>query len=115
MTHPRDITLKLGHIFVALVQVVLAVRVVFSLVNADATNGVVKWFYDMSAPLLEPIRGIYPSVDYPNQYVLELPVIFAMVGYAVFGYLVVLLVNRNPNPKALADFKIKETIKNRLK
>ncbi|HEX5798097.1 MAG TPA: YggT family protein [Candidatus Saccharimonadales bacterium] len=115
MTHPRDITLKLGHVFVALAEAVLAVRVVFSLVNADTTNGVVRWFYDMSEPLLQPIRGVFPSVEYPNAYVLELPVIFAMVGYAVFGYLVVLLVNKNPNPKVLADFKIKEALKNRLK
>ncbi len=115
MAHPRDLTLKLNHLFVGLVQILLGVRVIFSLVNADTTNGVVKWVYDMSAPLLEPIRGVYPSVDYPNQYVLELPVIFAMVGYAVAGYIVILLVNRNPNPKALADFKVKEAIKNRLK
>lgn len=115
MTHPRDVTLKLNHLFVGLVEIVLAVRVIFSLVDADTTNGVVKWFYDMSAPLLEPIRGVYPSVDYSNTYVLELPVIFAMVGYAVFGYVVIMLVNQNPNPKALAGFNVKEAIKNRLK
>lgn len=115
MAHPRDITLKISHLFVALVETVLAVRVIFSLVNADTTNGVVRWFYDMSEPLLQPIRGVYPSVEYPNEYVLELPVIFAMVGYAIFGYLVVLLVNKNPNPKVLADFKVKEAIKNKLK
>lgn len=115
MAHPRDLTLKLNHIFITLVQIVLAVRVIFSLVDADKTNGVVKWFYDMSVPLLEPIRGVYPSIDYPNQYVLELPVIFAMVGYAVFGYIVILVVNRNPNPKALGGFDIKEAIRKRLK
>jgi hypothetical protein len=115
MTHPRDLTLKLNHLFIGLVQIVLAVRVIFSLVDADKTNGVVRWFYDMSAPLLEPIRGIYPSVDYTNTYVLELPVVFAMVGYAVFGYLVIILVNKNPNPKALAGFNVKESIRKRLK
>lgn len=115
MAHPRDLTLKLNHIFITLVQIVLAVRVIFSLVDADKTNGVVKWFYDMSAPLLEPIRGVYPSIDYSNQYVLELPVIFAMVGYALFGYIVILVVNRNPNPKALGGFDIKEAIRKRLK
>ncbi len=115
MAHPRDVTLKISHLFVALVETILAVRVIFSLVNADTTNGVVKWFYDMSEPLLQPIRGVYPSVEYSNAYVLELPVVFAMVVYAIFGYVVVLLVNQNPNPKALADFKIKEAVKNRLK
>lgn len=115
MAHPRDLTLKLNHVFITLVEIVLAVRVIFSLVDADTTNGVVKWFYDMSAPLLEPIRGIYPSVEYSNTYVLELPTIFAMVGYAVLGYLVILVVNRNPNPKALAGFDIKEAIRKRLK
>lgn len=115
MTHPRDVTLKLNHLFVSLVETILAVRVIFSLVDADTTNGVVKWFYDMSVPLLEPIRGGYPSVDYSNTYVLELPVIFAMVGYAVFGYIVILVVNQNPNPKALAGFNVKESIRKKLK
>lgn len=99
MTHPRDITLKLNHIFVGLVETVLLVRVIFSLVNADTTNGLVRWFYDMSEPMLEPIRGIFPSVEYTNTYVLELPTIFAMVGYAVLGYLVITLVNKFPTPK----------------
>lgn len=115
MAHPRDLTLKLSHLFVGLVETLLAVRVIFSLVDADTTNGVVKWVYDMSEPLLQPIRGVFPSVEYTNTYVLELPVIFAMVGYAIFGYIVILLVNRNPNPRAVAKFNVKETIRNRLK
>lgn len=100
MAHPKDVTLKLTHTFVSLAELVLGARLIFSLVDADTTNGVVRWVYSMSEVLLAPIREVLPSVSYSNTYVLEFRVLFAMVVIAVFGYLVMVLVNVLPKPKS---------------
>lgn len=104
MAHPQEVTTKLNHVFVSLVEAVLGLRVIFELLNADVTNGVVRWVYSMSEPLLAPFRGIYPPAEYSNTYVLDFPVLFAMVAYAVVGYVVFSYVSSLPKPKAVSVF-----------
>lgn len=111
MTHPRDLTLKLIQTFVGLAEIILGLSFIFKLFNADSTNGFVNWVYSMSAPLLEPIRGLFPAVEYSNKYVLDMPTLFAILAYAFAGYLAAVVVNTVPKPKDLGG----QALRNRIK
>jgi len=108
---PREITLKLIQTFVGLAEVILGLRVIFQLFDADSSNGFVNWIYSMSAPLLEPIRGVFPVVEYSNKYVLEMPTLFAILAYAFAGYLLLVVVNIVPKPRDLGG----QALRNRVK
>lgn len=111
MAQPREMTLKLTQTFVGLAEIVLGLGFIFRLFDADATNGFVSWIYSMGAPLLEPIRGVFPVVEYSNKYVLDLPTLFAIAAYALVGYLVLVVVNVVPKPRDLGG----QALRNRIK
>lgn len=108
---PRDTTLKLTQTFVGLAELILGLRFIFQLFDADRSNGFVNWVYNMSAPLLEPIRGVFPAVEYSNNYVLDMPTLFAILAYAFVGYLLLVIVNVVPKPRDLGG----QAIRNRIK
>lgn len=81
------LTTNLINVFVSAVLVILGLRFVLRLFGADSTIGFVSWIYEMSAVLLDPFRGIFPSQTFDNTFVLELTTIFAMIVYALLGLL----------------------------
>lgn len=111
MAHPRDLTLKLTQTFVGLAEIILGLSFIFRLFDADKTNGFVNWVYGMAAPLLEPIRGVFPAVEYSNKYVLDMPTLFAIAAYAFAGYLALVVINTVPKPRDLGG----QALRNRIK
>ena len=99
MEDPKVTANKLVTTFVGLAELVLGIRLVFSLVNADATNSFVLWIYSMSGTLLAPFRNIMPEEAFDHSYVLEFRVLFAMAAIAVVGYLVLALMGAVQNPR----------------
>jgi len=99
-TDPKNITKKLTHAFVALALVILGTRLAFSLLSADLTNTFVRWVYETSVPLMQPFRGIFSPEISGTGHVLELPVLFAMVAYALLGAIVFGLVAWLPVAKS---------------
>lgn len=83
----------LVNFFVGLAEVVLLLRVVFRLFAANQAAAFVNWIYDTSDFLLAPFRGIFPVETISPGHVLDLPAIFAMVMYALVGFLIISLVN----------------------
>lgn len=93
MSQPDEIAQKLVHVFTGAVLTVLGIRFVFKLLGANPANDFVDWIYDTSAVLLQPFRGIFPTEVIERTYVLEFSTLFAMVVYAVAGYLLFALVD----------------------
>lgn len=91
--NPKDMTMKVTHIFVSVVSAALGLRFVLKLFGANASNGFVSWVYEMSDVLLAPFRGIFPSHVFENQYVLEFSTLFALVVYMVFGLFVLMVID----------------------
>lgn len=89
----RNIAVNLLNLFLGLVEIILALRFVLRLFGANATNGFVGWIYEMSAVLLEPFRGVFPTRVFENQYVLEFNTLFAMLMYAIIGMLLMWLMS----------------------
>ncbi len=84
---------NLVNVFVGIVEFFLGLRFILRLFGANADNGFVSWIYDMSAALLAPFRGIFPTTVFENQFVLEFSTLFAMLMYALFGLVVIAVIN----------------------
>ncbi len=103
----RFIAVNLLNFFLAVVEGFLALRFLLKLFGANANTGFVNWVYEMSAPLLAPFRGIFPTQVFENRYVFEFSTIFAMLMYAILGMLLVFLINA---VSAVADDSTEETV-----
>lgn len=78
--------------FVALAEIVLGLRVIFRLFAANPDSPFVHWIYQTSTTFMAPFRGIFPSeVLRPGGYTLDISALFAMLMYAIIGYLVLSL------------------------
>lgn len=93
-THRQSVT-SMVHFFVGVAELLLLLRVVLRFFNGDPNASFVHWVYTVTAPLLEPLRGVFPSFDVVNRgWVIDFVAIFAMVVYAVAGYMLVALMGR---------------------
>lgn len=95
----RYIAVNLVNIFTTIVEAFLALRFLLKLFGANSTVAFVNWVYNMSAALLQPFRGIFPTTVVQNRYVLEFSTIFAMVVYAIIALILIWVINLvSPEP-----------------
>lgn len=92
MHRAADLLQNLTNVFIGVVTAFLGLRFIFRLFNASTANGFVEWLYSVSNQLLEPFRGIFPVAEIEPGYVVEFSTLFAMVAYALIGFLVLALV-----------------------
>lgn len=90
----RETAVTLTNWFVTLVEVGLGLRFVFLLFGANANQGFVNWTYEATNGLLDPFRNIFHTQVFSDKYVVDFNTLFAMVVYAVFGLVVLNLVQR---------------------
>lgn len=86
MRDPKGTAANLTTAFVGLAEVVLGVRFVFRLIDADITNSLVQWVYAMSEPLLEPLNDFVSASEFTQRFILDFRTLLAMVFWAVAGY-----------------------------
>lgn len=101
----RNILSKLVNFFVGLALVFLALRIFFRLFSANPAVGFVDWIYDTSGVLMSPFRGIFPEVVIERGFVLDIPAIFALIMYMVFGLLLASLLNFASGPAVVTKTK----------
>lgn len=87
---------RLIDFFVGLAVIILGLRVLFRLFGANASAGFVEWVYDASDVLLAPFRGIFPVAEIDPGNVLDFPALFAILMYAILGYILSWLVGWVP-------------------
>lgn len=98
-THRQSVA-SMVHFFVGAAEILLLVRIVLRFFNGDPGATFVNWVYNVTAPLLEPLRGVFPSYDVVNRgWVVDYIALFAMVAYAVGGYILVAVLGRWANKK----------------
>ena len=86
MQDPKGTASSLTMMFVGLAELVLGVRAVFLLLDADRANSLVQWVYAVSEPLLEPIRNVIGASEFSQRFVLDFRTLLAMAFWAVVGY-----------------------------
>lgn len=100
MNRSAELVQNITNFFVTLVVGFLGLRFVFRLFNANTGNAFVEWLYRVTDQLLEPFRGIFPTRELEPGYVIEFSTLFAMVAYALIGFLVLALVAALAAPAA---------------
>lgn len=76
--------------FCAIIEIVLGLRVVFRLLEANRDNGFVHFIYRFSGPFVRPFEGIFSNPT-SNGAVLDTGALVAMVIYAIITWLIVRL------------------------
>lgn len=66
-----------------LVYALLAIRLVLALLAARSSAGFVQFIYSITDPLYAPFRGIVPSPRTEEGFTLALPIVIAIVVYAL--------------------------------
>lgn len=73
-----------------IIEVILALRLIFRLLGANPDNGLVNFLYTISAPLISPFTGIFRQPVVSGS-VIEWSTVVAMIIYAIVAYLIVQL------------------------
>lgn len=85
--YPSRFLASLINLSIGLASLILSLRFILKLFGANQGAPFVSWIYAMSSSLLDPFRGIFPTQVIENQYVLEFSILFAILIYALIGYL----------------------------
>jgi hypothetical protein len=81
------------NIIIGLAELFLGFRLILRLLAASPEAPFVSWIYDTSASLLYPFRGMFPVQTLESGVVLEISTLFAILAYAILGWLLVSLVD----------------------
>ncbi|MEX0672625.1 MAG: YggT family protein [Candidatus Paceibacterota bacterium] len=89
----RIVLLRLINIIIGLVLIFLGLRLVLKLLGANPNAGFVAWIYGMTEPLLVPFQGMFPTPVVEANFILEFSTLFAILIYAIIGWLLMELVD----------------------
>jgi hypothetical protein len=102
-TDKRSFTVKkIIYYIVGVLEVLLAIRLVFKLLGANPSSGFVSYIYTISQGLLVPFNAIFRSSvtqGIETKAVLEPSIIIAMVVYALiaWGFVKLIVIMRGHN------------------
>lgn len=80
------------YILTGAVLSLLVVRIIFSLLGANRTNGFADFIYSLSQPLVAPFIGLFSIETQFGVSRLEIESVVAMIVYALLGWLLVRIV-----------------------
>ncbi|MBY6038120.1 YggT family protein [Fictibacillus nanhaiensis] len=94
----RSVPATIISFIVGIIQLILVLRFVFQLFNANEGAAFVQLIYGLSQPLLLPFAAIFPNIELNNGFILELSTIIAIIVYGVVGMLLkrLFLVKKEP-------------------
>lgn len=80
--------LTLTDAVLSIVELLLSLRIVLKLLNANTGAPFVRWIYENTGPLLAPFEGMFPSSTVAGGFTLEASALFALLVYAFVGFLI---------------------------
>lgn len=89
---PSNVAARVVQFSAAVVGVLLAARFLLSAFNADATNRLVSWVYDMSAPAVEPFFEWFQPVRTGDGFNVEVQTLFALAVYAFVAFAILAVI-----------------------
>ncbi len=75
-----------------ILEVLLAVRLIFKALAANAATPFVNFIYSLTAPLIAPFRGIFPITS-AGGVIVEWSTVVAIIVYALAVYAIVRLID----------------------
>ena len=82
---------QITYLVLGVVEALIITRVILKLLAANPEAGFVRFIYTVSAPLVAPFQGIFPTPVTQNS-VLELSALVAIAVYAVIAWALVRLI-----------------------
>ena len=82
----------LVYAFFVVATIILLLAFVLLLFNASTTASFTQWVYRSANRVLEPFRGIFPTVTSGNGSVIDFAVLFAIIMYGILALVVHALV-----------------------
>jgi YggT family protein len=79
------------YLILGVVETLIITRVILKLLAANPSSGIVRFVYNVSAPLVAPFQGIFPTPVTQNS-VLELSSLVAIAAYALIAWVIVRLI-----------------------
>ena len=83
----RSVPATIISFIVGIIQLILILRFIFQLFNANEGAAFAQLIYGLSQPLLLPLAAIFPNIELANGFVIELSTIVAIIVYGVVGML----------------------------
>lgn len=93
--HPVDTTLnaaqQIAYILASILEVLLALRIILSLLGANRSNGFAQFIYSITYPFVAPFFGLFGSTFSYGVARLEVETIVAMIVYGLVAWVVIRL------------------------
>ncbi|RZT16402.1 MULTISPECIES: YggT family protein [Fictibacillus] len=83
----RSVPATIISFIVGIIQLILVLRFIFQLFNANEGATFAQLIYGLSEPLLLPFKALFPNIELANGFVVELSTIIAIIVYGVVGML----------------------------
>ena len=83
---------RIVNTIIGIIETMLALRLILELLGANSSSQFVAWVYSVTDGLVGPFAGAFPAWVIDG-YVLDISTIFAMIGYAILGWIVVQLLS----------------------
>lgn len=85
----NSVIVGLVNIILGVVEVVVGLRILLKLFAANTSAPFVMWIYETSESLIYPFKGMFPSPAVEGGIVIEFSALFALVCYALIGFLII--------------------------
>jgi YggT family protein len=95
----RSVPATIISFIVGIIQLILVLRFIFQLFNANEGAAFAQLIYGLSQPLLLPFVSIFPNIELANGFVVELSTIVAIIVYGVVGMLLKRLFSVRKEPR----------------
>ena len=90
--YPVNFISQIVYAVIGIIQFMLALRLVLVLLGANPAAEFVAWVYSVTGRLAAPFLGAFPALNLGG-FVIELSIIFAMIGYAIIGWLIMRVIS----------------------
>ena len=88
--HPSSYAAWVINWVIGIIEALLTLRLALEFLGASPSSQFVAWVYSITSGLVAPFEGAFPSVTLGVS-ALDISVIFAMIVYAIIGWLLVRL------------------------
>ncbi|HEY4513707.1 MAG TPA: YggT family protein [Candidatus Paceibacterota bacterium] len=97
-TRVTQLTVRIVDVVIGLIEGLLVLRFVLQLLGANPYSGFSQWVYATSNPLMQPFANIFSSWHLGADYVIDFSTLFAIVVYALAGWLISRLLSFAASP-----------------
>ncbi len=90
---PGEFITKVVYWVTMVLEAFLGLRFILKLFSANPDSPFVRWVYENTQPLLVPFANVFPTARLGRGYTVEFITLFAIIIYALIGYLILALVD----------------------